>query len=147
MNEKVITGLDDFAQPKREKRVRATPKMVHARIKQRRRERDVLAEIERRLKQLGYSYTKNHGTVYSQRGRPDLDVMVPFSLLPFAVRFCIELKRDANAQPSQLQRKRMKDLNDAGAVAFVASNWETIEQAIESTRLHILEWFQIKEED
>jgi len=107
-----------------------------------RRETQVVKEICEYLESLGCKPVKNHGSIYAQRGRPDIEVDVVFALLPFAVHFYIEVKasRDLEARPQQLHR--IEEALSRGAVAFVAADAETVRDAIEMTRQRILAWFR-----
>lgn len=111
-------------------------------IERRRRESTAVREIIKELRALGYKPIKNHGSPHSQRGRPDIEVMIRFRLLPFAVPFYIEVKRATGKLRAQ-QKRRLIELQREGGVALVATNWSAVERAIARTRQDIIRFFTV----
>jgi hypothetical protein len=96
------------------------------------------------FKEMGLQPVKNHGSVFSQRGRPDIEVDVPFPLLPYAVPFKIEVKRASSEPEKEQQQARLREARKRGAAAFVATRWETVESMIERTRKDIVAFYEGK---
>lgn len=124
------------------KREEAKRKEQNAKQQQRQQENRVVFKIMKELKKRGYKPIKNHGSPNAQRGRPDIEVLITFPLLPLAVFFAIEVKRNVWAKPSTQQRARLEDIREQGGVAIVARDWSAVEAAIERTRRYIIDWFK-----
>lgn len=127
-------------------RVRQTPAERKEAVAHKRVERVIVKEIMIGLREMGCKPVKNHGTPYSRRGRPDIEVAIRFKLLPFAVPFSIEVKREKGELRTQ-QRIRLKERRANGEVAIVATSWVVVERAIRRTRRDITAFFQAREKE
>lgn len=114
----------------------------HQRMLAKRLERDIVKDIMDYLESIGCAPIKNHGSPYSKRGRPDIEVDIAFEGLPFAVPFYIEVKRHRDLEPTPQQRARIKAHMERGGVAFVAADAMTVREAIAMTRAHIENWLR-----
>ena len=146
LREQVIHSPDDFlAQIPHNREVRNRGRAQRgAAVKERqKKETSSVGEIVKKLEACGYKPIKNHGGVMTQRGRPDIEVLIRFDGLPFAVPFGIEVKRAVGGRIQAQQQYRIDRIIEQGGVAFAATNWETVEEAIERTRQHIADWFRV----
>lgn len=83
---------------------------------------------------------KIHGSLFSKGGMPDLVVLVPVVYQDCAVPLFIELKKPGSGnEPDPRQKKRLRELEKAGAVAIWASNLDTVKAAIASITRGTLE--------
>lgn len=90
-------------------------------------EKDIQAEIVRKLKKRAQSFTwKNHSTYYSRAGIPDV------MHIEQGILFAIEVKRPGK-KATPLQQITLDKLNAYGAISLVAYDWQMVEDVINST--------------
>ena len=93
-------------------------------------EKKVEHRIKRYLDQLGAYYVKIHGSAYMPAGTPDI-------LVCLAGRFIgIEVKKPSGGVVSTLQRLKIKQIQNAGGVAFVARSVNDVRKELQ--RQHII---------
>lgn len=95
------------------------------------RETSLTNRILTYAKSEGLYALKLHGGLYGTSGLPDILVLIPGK--PHVVPLLIEVKQ-AGKVPRPLQKKRLRDLERAGAVAIWADNLETVKEVISHIR-------------
>jgi hypothetical protein len=86
------------------------------------------------LKSQGCYVVKRHGSVYAQRGEPDLYVLVQVPYQIFAVPLHLEVKQPGR-EPTALQQKRLMALRAAGASATWVTSLEEVQELVEELYL------------
>lgn len=76
---------------------------------------------------------KQLGSVYGKTGMPDVRLLVPVGWQLYAVPVYIEVKKRGE-EPSPLQKKRLRDLNKAGAIAVWVDNLQDVKDLIQKIR-------------
>jgi len=87
--------------------------------KQLRSEKAIIKDITRHLDRLGIWWVKLHGSIYQQRGLPDLLVVAE------GMVFFFEVKR-AGGKPTTLQQHTLERIRGAGAPAEVVTSWDDV---------------------
>ena len=83
-------------------------------------EKKVEDKIKSYLDSLGAYYLKVHGSMYQPAGTPDILACVKGRFIG------IEVKRPGGGVVSELQRSKIKKIEAAGGVAFVARSVEDV---------------------
>jgi len=95
------------------------------------KEKDLVRKIIKWFKAEGGKAVKNHGSIFSEVGNPDIFASHP--KIPKAI--VIEVK-DLGKKPSPIQEQRLREWMEAGAVAFWCDNFidflEVMDQEIQS---------------
>lgn len=88
------------------------------------KEATIVNRIMAYLRAEGFFTWKNHGSQYSLAGLPDVMACREGQL------WAIEVKQPGK-QPTELQKHRLEELKNVGAVSFVAWSLEDVKQAVE----------------
>jgi len=92
-------------------------------------EASIVNSICQNLKRRGIWYKKNHGDIYSKKGEPDLEVMIPVGPPPLVKKYYFEVKKLCG-RTTPLQLHRIEQLRKAGAIAEVVHTWTEVETII-----------------
>lgn len=83
-------------------------------------EQKVQKKITNYLDSLGAYYLKVHGSAFQPAGTPDLLVCVNGSFV------AIEVKKPKGGIVSELQKFKLKEVQNAGGIAFVANSLDVV---------------------
>lgn len=64
---------------------------------------------------------KNHGSIYSENGRPDIDVCDQ------GIHGVLEIKKPGE-KATPIQLKRIRDYAKAGSLAYIVDNFERVKE-------------------
>lgn len=93
-------------------------------------EKRVEDQIKKYLDSLGSYYLKVHGSAFQPAGTPDILACVNGRFVG------IEVKKSKGGVVSELQKLKIKQIQNAGGVAFVARSVKDVKQ--ELSRQHII---------
>ncbi|MGF3066619.1 VRR-NUC domain-containing protein [Facklamia sp. P12945] len=87
-------------------------------------EKKVENSIKRYLDSLGAYHLKIHGSAYMPAGTPDILACVKGRFV------AIEVKKAKGGVVSALQKLKIKQINQAGGIAFVANSLEVVKNEL-----------------
>lgn len=93
-------------------------------------EKKVEDQIKKYLDSLGSYYLKVHGSAFQPAGTPDILACINGKFVG------IEVKKPKGGVVSELQKFKIKQIQNAGGVAFVARSVKDVKQ--ELSRQHII---------
>lgn len=83
-------------------------------------EKNVENKIKKYLDSIGAYYLKVHGSMYQPAGTPDILACVNGRFIG------IEVKREKGGVVSELQKSKIRQIKNAGGIAFVARSVEEV---------------------
>lgn len=92
-------------------------------------EKKVENSIKKYLDSLGAYYLKVHGSAYQPAGTPDILACINGHFVG------IEVKRAVGGKVSALQKLKMKEINNAGGLAFAANDVEVVKRELRDAEI------------
>lgn len=86
-------------------------------------------KIKKYLDSIGAYYLKVHGSAYQPSGTPDILACVNGRFI------AVEVKRPNGGVVSELQKSKIKKINKAGGIAFVARSVEDVSSMFKSNNV------------